>query len=156
MTLLAISHSVAMHFNRMFILCAMHIFLYVFIWCTACWHDEHYAVPRNLNCISDIFPRYPFPQYILNNILESGYAQPTPIQMQAMPILLQVHPVIFSGSIALRKGILKLVKLQSLVTNVVKCEKYGAAKFKNLVFCCLAYGKKPGLAGNWLKLLCVI
>ena len=36
------------------------------------------------------------------------------------------------------KSILKLVKLQSLVRNVVKCGKYSLAKFANFVYFCIA------------------
>jgi hypothetical protein len=36
---------------------------------------------------------------------------------------------------------LKLVKLQSLARNVVKCGKYSPAKFANFVLICIKHGK---------------
>jgi hypothetical protein len=36
---------------------------------------------------------------------------------------------------------LKLVKLQSLPRNVVKCGKYSPAKFENFILICITHGK---------------
>ncbi|CAB4040536.1 probable ATP-dependent RNA helicase DDX52 isoform X2, partial [Paramuricea clavata] len=46
-------------------------------------------IPDPIECFTDLDTQYSLPHYILNNVLESGYAQPTPIQMQAIPLLLQ-------------------------------------------------------------------
>ncbi|XP_046840481.1 probable ATP-dependent RNA helicase DDX52 isoform X2 [Xenia sp. Carnegie-2017] len=42
-----------------------------------------------IECFTELDLEYSCPQYILNNILESGYTKPTPIQMQAIPLILQ-------------------------------------------------------------------
>ena len=39
------------------------------------------------------------------------------------------------------KSILNLVKLQSLVRNIVKCKNYRPAKFANFVYFCITHGK---------------
>ncbi|XP_028396880.1 probable ATP-dependent RNA helicase DDX52 [Dendronephthya gigantea] len=46
-------------------------------------------IPDPIECFTDLDSQYALPHYLLNNVLESGYAQPTPIQMQAIPLLLQ-------------------------------------------------------------------
>ena len=46
-------------------------------------------IPDPIECFTDLDKQYSCPHYILNNVVESGYAQPTPIQMQAIPLLLQ-------------------------------------------------------------------
>lgn len=38
--------------------------------------------------------RYKFADYIVRNVRERGYVEPTAIQMQAMPLMLQVGCVI--------------------------------------------------------------
>jgi len=35
---------------------------------------------------------YSLPPYILKNVVAMGYSEPTPIQMQAIPLMLQVPP----------------------------------------------------------------
>ena len=47
-------------------------------------------VPDAVGSFQDLCSSYSLPQYIMKNIVAMGYAEPTPIQMQAIPLMLQV------------------------------------------------------------------
>ncbi|XP_011866410.1 PREDICTED: probable ATP-dependent RNA helicase DDX52 isoform X2 [Vollenhovia emeryi] len=46
-------------------------------------------VPKLILDFNELKTNYQVPENLLNNMANSGYAQPTPIQMQAMPIMLE-------------------------------------------------------------------
>lgn len=47
-------------------------------------------VPKLISEFDELRTRYQVPINLLKNIKDSGYMVPTPIQMQAMPIMLEV------------------------------------------------------------------
>ena len=47
-------------------------------------------VPAPVETFQELTNRYNVSQTIINNLTSSGYTEPTPIQMQAIPIMLQV------------------------------------------------------------------
>ncbi|KAI4495540.1 hypothetical protein M0802_008552 [Mischocyttarus mexicanus] len=47
------------------------------------------CVPKSIGIFDELLTEYQVPQRLLNNMKQCGYEKPTPIQMQAMPVLLQ-------------------------------------------------------------------
>ncbi|KAL1351862.1 hypothetical protein HN51_015731 [Arachis hypogaea] len=52
-------------------------------------HVAGYNVPSPLQSFDELKTRYKCPRYLLRNITELGFKEPTPIQRQAIPVLLQ-------------------------------------------------------------------
>lgn len=52
-------------------------------------HVSGYNVPSPLQSFDELKSRYNCPSYLLRNLKELGFKEPTPIQRQAMPVLLQ-------------------------------------------------------------------
>ncbi|KAI8894526.1 P-loop containing nucleoside triphosphate hydrolase protein [Globomyces pollinis-pini] len=58
------------------------------------WRKDHHIkvlgtdVPHPFKTYSELAERYTFKSYLKNNLLNSGYTTPTPIQMQSIPIIL--------------------------------------------------------------------
>jgi cobalamin biosynthesis Mg chelatase CobN len=50
--------------------------------------------PPPFHSFEELYERYSIKKYLKNNIAESGYVSPTPIQMQCIPCMLQVLTVI--------------------------------------------------------------
>lgn len=47
-------------------------------------------IPDAVESFQQLFTSYALPSYMVKNVSSVGYCQPTPIQMQAIPLLLQV------------------------------------------------------------------
>lgn len=47
-------------------------------------------VPDAVGTFSDLYEHYSLPSYLQRNITAAGYLQPTPVQMQAIPLMLHV------------------------------------------------------------------
>ena len=47
-------------------------------------------VPEAVESFEQLFSIYTLPSYLTKNVAVVGYSSPTPIQMQAIPLLLQV------------------------------------------------------------------
>lgn len=47
-------------------------------------------IPKLILEFNELKTNYQVPENLLNNMKNSGYMSPTPIQMQAMPIMLEV------------------------------------------------------------------
>ena len=47
-------------------------------------------VPDAVASFADLYEHYNLPSYLRRNIASAGYLQPTPIQMQAIPLMLHV------------------------------------------------------------------
>lgn len=47
-------------------------------------------IPDAVESFEKLFSVYTFPSYITKNVPSVGYLEPTPIQMQAIPLILQV------------------------------------------------------------------
>ncbi|KAK2364087.1 DEAD-box ATP-dependent RNA helicase 57 [Trifolium repens] len=52
-------------------------------------HVSGYNVPSPLQSFDELNTRYKCPSYLLRNLAELGFREPTPIQQQAIPVLLQ-------------------------------------------------------------------
>ncbi|KAL3029372.1 hypothetical protein AAZX31_03G159600 [Glycine max] len=52
-------------------------------------HVSGYNVPSPLQSFDELKSRYNCPSYLLRNLKELGFREPTPIQRQAIPVLLQ-------------------------------------------------------------------
>ncbi|XP_064477621.1 probable ATP-dependent RNA helicase DDX52 [Ornithodoros turicata] len=46
-------------------------------------------VPYPVTCFDDLTKRYKVPAWLLNNVRSLGYAEPTPVQMQAIPAMME-------------------------------------------------------------------
>uniref|UniRef100_A0A0R0EP03 RNA helicase n=1 Tax=Glycine max TaxID=3847 RepID=A0A0R0EP03_SOYBN len=53
-------------------------------------HVSGYNVPTPLQSFDELKSRYNCPSYLLRNLKELGFREPTPIQRQAIPVLLQL------------------------------------------------------------------
>ncbi|XP_014495716.1 DEAD-box ATP-dependent RNA helicase 57-like [Vigna radiata var. radiata] len=51
-------------------------------------HVSGYNVPSPLQCFDELKSRYKCPSYLLRNLKELGFREPTPIQRQTIPVLL--------------------------------------------------------------------
>eukprot|EP00794_Sanderia_malayensis_P014003 gene14003-15461_t len=51
-------------------------------------HIQGHDIPEPMIGFSDLEQRFKCPPYLVKNIEEAGYSQPTPVQMQAIPLLL--------------------------------------------------------------------
>lgn len=47
-------------------------------------------IPDAVESFEQLFSSYTLPSYVARNVTSVGYLEPTPIQMQALPLLLQV------------------------------------------------------------------
>lgn len=47
-------------------------------------------IPDAVESFEQLFSSYSLPSYLARNVAAVGYTSPTPIQMQAVPLLLQV------------------------------------------------------------------
>lgn len=50
-------------------------------------------IPDAVESFKQLFTSYSLPNYMVQSVAAVGYCQPTPIQMQAIPLLLQVKNV---------------------------------------------------------------
>ncbi len=48
-------------------------------------------IPDAVESFEQLFASYTLPSYVAKNVVAVGYSSPTPIQMQAIPLLLQVY-----------------------------------------------------------------
>ncbi|KZC04724.1 putative ATP-dependent RNA helicase DDX52 [Dufourea novaeangliae] len=51
-------------------------------------------VPKPISIFSELSEDYGVSEYLINNVMNCGYVHPTPIQMQAMPIMLQGRQIL--------------------------------------------------------------
>lgn len=56
-------------------------------------------VPKLILEFDELRTSYQVPENLLNNMKSSGYVYPTPIQMQAMPVLLEVCKFLITSNI---------------------------------------------------------
>ena len=52
-------------------------------------------IPDSMATFQQLYEHYSIPAYLKKNIAAAGYEEPTPVQMQAIPLMLHVRNLVY-------------------------------------------------------------